>query len=258
MNDLTWIPYTAHRMYCDVADMSVATELAHRRLFDLLCILGKPIMGDDDTIREAGRVRESDWLRVRGELQRKGWHRTQDGGWTHDGTMQTIEESAELHAAKVRQTAAARAKRSTDTVTDIVTDNATTPATENVTSGTSTSTIRHIYTGGDGEIEPPPGFPKSEAEAIAAGQIVGVPKELCATCYHKAVSRGYRDAKGVTIANFASLLKIEQAYDSNRRNTPQGNSGHAKPDRNAGTYNADGKDELLDAAKRKLARASAP
>ncbi len=145
MNDLPWIKYEAKVMYCDCADMSRECELAHRRLFDLLCILGRPIGGGDGAVREIGRVKECDWMRVRAELNTKGWRLTADGAWTHDGTATTIAESLRSHVVRRKQTEDARLAKLnqsrtcvisgetssvTQSVTDSVTDSVTEPVTE--------------------------------------------------------------------------------------------------------------------------------
>lgn len=90
-----------------------------------------------------------------------------------------------------------------------------------------------------GEVEPPQGFPKTEREAVDAGGMVGVDAKTSALAYHKAVSRGFTDAKGNTIRKFASYLKTEQAYGSDyreRQKRAQVATG-AKPSRNTGTHN---------------------
>ena len=93
------------------------------------------------------------------------------------------------------------------------------------------------------EIEPPPGFPKSEAEAVTQASFIGATPEHAAKCYNLAVSRGYRDAKGNLIRNFRSYLKVTQSYEHDRiRNSSNG------VDRNKG-YNAN---QSADALARKV------
>jgi len=129
--------------------MSRECELAHRRLFDLLCILGKPICGDDSTIREASRVKESDWMRVRGELERKGWHRSGDGGLTHDGTAATVADSLASHQARSKQTAQARLAKTGTSVHTLSAHNKpeyqTSPVTSLVT-GVVTGVVTDVVT----------------------------------------------------------------------------------------------------------------
>jgi hypothetical protein len=51
-------------------------------------------------------------------------------------------------------------------------------------------------------LEAPPGFPKTEAEAITTAQCAAIPAETAKICYQIAVSRGYRDARGQVIRSF--------------------------------------------------------
>jgi hypothetical protein len=80
-----------------------------------------------------------------------------------------------------------------------------------------------------GDIEPPPSFPKSEEEAKAHAGFVGCPPEFAVTTYHLACSRGFTDAKGRTIHNFRSYLKIAHSYAKDRNARSQNRS------RNQGT-----------------------
>lgn len=92
-----------------------------------------------------------------------------------------------------------------------------------------------------GELEPPPGFPKTEAEAIAHCAFVGATAESAITAYHKAVSRGFTDASGRPIHNFRSYLKTEQTYADDRKAREQrqatGKNTQQRVDRNIGTAN---------------------
>jgi hypothetical protein len=81
-------------------------------------------------------------------------------------------------------------------------------------------------------VEPPPGFPKNEAEARLHAAFIGCPEEKAALCYHLAVSRGYRDARGVLIRNFRSYVKTSHELDLERARERQRAS-----ERNRG-YNA--------------------
>lgn len=67
-----------------------------------------------------------------------------------------------------------------------------------------------------GAVELPPGFPKTEAEAIAAGQFVGVSAEKAVQVWNKAMSRHGYDAKGQPIRSFKHYLATEKGYDQER------------------------------------------
>ena len=56
-------------------------------------------------------------------------------------------------------------------------------------------------------VESPPGFPKSEAEAISAADKIGVPAEFAAGYYNLAVGRGYCDSKGVQLRSWPHAVK---------------------------------------------------
>lgn len=124
MNDCYYIEYEAKVMFCDTAELDIITEVAHRRMFDVLCFSGEPIAYDDETLPTLGKVKPQDWARVRGNLERKGWKRTGDQ-WTHDGTMATINKAREKYQKRLAQTAGARAAKA-------VTTPVTSPVTENV------------------------------------------------------------------------------------------------------------------------------
>ncbi|HYE32171.1 MAG TPA: hypothetical protein VEH27_12135, partial [Methylomirabilota bacterium] len=65
------------------------------------------------------------------------------------------------------------------------------------------------------EVEPPAGFPKTEAQAIAWA-MGAHPDAFVIETWHKANSRGGRDAKEVPIRNWRSYLAIEAKYQKDR------------------------------------------
>jgi uncharacterized protein YdaU (DUF1376 family) len=170
MNDAFWIRYNAKRMFCDTADMSVMTELAHRRMFDVLCILGEPIHYDIPTLQHMGRVSPADWARVEAELRSKGWHRDGDQ-WLHDGIMATVRESQTVVREASARTAAARAAKS---VTSPVTNPVTRPVTRSVTSPVNKAQQGPV-TAGESESEVQGSDKGLPATALAAAKSVTRP-----------------------------------------------------------------------------------
>ena len=96
MNELYFIDYEAKTILADTVGMQRDTELAHRRLCDMIWFDGRPLTNDDARLREICRVELKDWARVKGELMQKGW--IIDGGFfTHKGTMKTLERCKERY-----------------------------------------------------------------------------------------------------------------------------------------------------------------
>lgn len=77
-----------------------------------------------------------------------------------------------------------------------------------------------------GEVELPPHFPKTEADAITSASFVGVPAEFASKVYDKAVSRGGRDSRDVPIRNFSGYLRIEWKYETERLAKDKRNGNH--------------------------------
>lgn len=78
-------------------------------------------------------------------------------------------------------------------------------------------------------VELPAGFPKTEAAAQFASVSVGCPESFAVDEWHRAVSRGGRDAKDVPIRSWASYLRTcwnhhnnRQAENANRDRTTTG------------------------------------
>lgn len=87
---------------------------------------------------------------------------------------------------------------------------------------TSISTVQCTESGGVGGVgdvaEPirPTGFPKTEEEAVAVAAFVGCPPDFAVLTYNKAMSRGYKDAKGIVIGSWSHYLKTEWTYQQGR------------------------------------------
>lgn len=85
------------------------------------------------------------------------------------------------------------------------------------------------------EVELPPSFPKTEAEARGHAAFVGCPDEFATKMWNKACSRGGRDAKDVPLRNFRAYLAIEWAYERERqaKNGSTPNHQETNEERNA-------------------------
>lgn len=90
-------------------------------------------------------------------------------------------------------------------------------------------------------IEPPPGFPKDIAEAVAQAEKAGVPADQAELLWNLAVGRGYRDAKGNQIRSWthhaAAAWATQRSIAAQHHATNPANRGQ-RPDRNVGTTNA--------------------
>lgn len=112
MNDLFFVRYQAKLMLLDSMDMPKDVELAHRRLSDFVWTMDGPPRDDNVTLLvEICRTTLSDWARLRGELELKGWHSDGKGHFTHDKVVSTLLESREFHEKRCNQTKAATESR---------------------------------------------------------------------------------------------------------------------------------------------------
>lgn len=105
MNDLWYVEYEAKIMLVDTVGMRPDTELAHRRLCDVIWATGEAPMDDDDVLPDICRVKAVDWVRVKGELKAKGWI-SEGGRFLHRGASGLVTAGAEKIA---RRSAAGRA-----------------------------------------------------------------------------------------------------------------------------------------------------
>jgi uncharacterized protein YdaU (DUF1376 family) len=99
MNDLFFIDYEAKVMLADTVGMREHTELAHRRLCDIIWATGVPPVDDANTLAEISRVPHHEWPSVRRELMTKGWL-AEGGRFTHKGCLKTLERCRKIHAEK--------------------------------------------------------------------------------------------------------------------------------------------------------------
>src|ERR1035437_582276 len=110
MNDLFFVDYEAKVMFSDTVGLRPDSELAHRRLCDFIWATGTAPPHSPETLQEIGRVKPADWLKVKAELETKGWYAEQ-GLYTHKGCIKTLDRCKEKHARKVAASAAANAAR---------------------------------------------------------------------------------------------------------------------------------------------------
>lgn len=237
MNDNHWYPRDPQRFLTDTAWCDAATEVAHNRMTDTYYALGRPIKDEASRVQLIGKIRDVDYMRVRGCLMELGW-RVESGEWRHKMCEETMQEMETKRQDQIKRTAAALAARN---VQRDIQRNVERDVERNdhlTTTTTTTSTDTHSR-----ETEPPPGFPKTEQEAIEAGKMVGCTELVAVTEYHKAVSRGYTDAKGQTIRKFSSYLKIAQTYE-NARNANQTRNHNAPQSRTDGAQRVQDNQEL--------------
>ncbi len=90
----------------------------------------------------------------------------------------------------------------------------------------------------EGEIEPPPGMPKSEEEAVAMAEAAGVPESFTREkAYPRILSVGYMEGK-TQIRNFGQWAKL---YYGNWINNQKRNQKENKPEKKIKSYMFDDK-----------------
>lgn len=78
--------------------------------------------------------------------------------------------------------------------------------------------------------EPPAGFPRTEAEVVESAKD-GVSAEFALKIWHLAASRGWRDAKGITIRSWKSYLAASAAFarEADARQSVPGRRDRTRP-----------------------------
>lgn len=110
MNDNHWYPRDAQRYLTDTQWCDHATEVAHVRLIDTYYALGKPIKDIQCEIQNIGKIKDADYVRVRGNLERLGWKFT-GGELRHRRIEETMSEMEENRMAQINRTKAATKAR---------------------------------------------------------------------------------------------------------------------------------------------------
>lgn len=130
MNDNHWYPRDPQRYLTDTQWCDHATEVAHNRMIETYYALGRPIKDDQTRLQNIGKIKDSDFMRVRGNLFELGW-RVENGEWRHKRIEDTMHNMEEKRLAQVNRTEAARkaALASKSSVTDPVTEHVTQTAT---------------------------------------------------------------------------------------------------------------------------------
>jgi uncharacterized protein YdaU (DUF1376 family) len=100
MNDNHWYPRDPARYLTDTAWCDAATEVAHNRLIDTYYALGKPIKDDQSRIQLIGKIKDTDYARVRGNLAELGW-RFEGGELRHKRIEEVMAETAEKREERV-------------------------------------------------------------------------------------------------------------------------------------------------------------
>jgi hypothetical protein len=100
MSDLFFIDYEPKVMLSATVGMQRDTELAHRRLCDVVWKEGRPLDNSESMLREICRIEPHDWMRVKGELGQKGW-KVEGKSFTHGGVIKTLERCRERYEKRV-------------------------------------------------------------------------------------------------------------------------------------------------------------
>ena len=208
MNDLYFIDYEPKVMLVDTVGMRPDTELAHRRLCDVIWATDEAPLDDDETLPDICRARLVDWVRIKGELRLKGWA-SESGRFVHRGTIKTRDRCKEKHA---RKSAAGKAGS-------------------------------HGRWGDDeGDA---PEIPTLK-EAIAMTMTAGIPDDFVTYVYEDWAGRAGKDAGGVVVRWLGYVTKrwsreqVEwkgKTHKGNKSNANSGSIDQKRINRNAGTSN---------------------
>jgi len=225
MNDLYFIDYEPRLMLVDAVGMRPDTELAHRRLCDILWAHGLAPKDDTETLSDIFRAKPQDYMRIRGELLQKGWL-VENGLFTHKGCMKTLSRCQEKHAKKVASAKTAsdarwnrpQSERNPDAYADAMrTDMRPESQLQPQPQLHSNTPVAPKGAGGE-SVELPVGFPSTIEEARVAAEFVGCPIEVADKAWNKAMSRGGRDSKDIPIRSWRSHLASEWSYEQARVN----------------------------------------
>lgn len=102
------------------------------------------------------------------------------------------------------------------------------PSSSSSSSSPSSPPTPHVCSPQDLPVEPPKGFPKTEADARAMAFTAGVTEEFAEHCWNKAVGRGYRDSSETLIRSFVHHAKTEWKYEQERKAKAK-NAGSGQP-----------------------------
>lgn len=95
MNENHWYPRDPQRYLTDTQWCDHATEVAHNRMIDTFYALGKPLVDNIEELCNIGKIKASDYARVRGNLERLGWQFI-DGLVRHKRIEETIAEQQRI------------------------------------------------------------------------------------------------------------------------------------------------------------------
>lgn len=119
-----------------------------------------------------------------------------------------------------------------------------TPYGKTMTLQPSHSPIEYNIEKVDSLVEPPANFPKTLDEAKAHAAFVGCTEDFAELTWHKAMSRGGRDARDIPVRNWRSFLatewtfhKAQQEKEKRKQNANNPQNSQRSSDRAAGTLN---------------------
>jgi uncharacterized protein YdaU (DUF1376 family) len=224
MNDLYFIDYEPKIMLTDTVGMRPDTELAHRRLCDVLWSQGCPLVHDDISLQDICRSKDHDWVRIKGELMQKGWM-IENGQFTHKGCMKTMLRCHERHEKKIAAANAGAAgrwgKKSSEPTCD---RNATAMPTDMRPQCQSHSQSQSPV---ERESNLPEIPPMSRKDFDVMSEMRGVPKECAEWFWNVNDGRGWVDSKSNPIVKVEPLLlnalkswRTKQARTSGSKFTP--------------------------------------
>jgi uncharacterized protein YdaU (DUF1376 family) len=110
MNDCHWYPRDPQRYLTDTQWCDLATEVAHVRMIDTYYALERPIKDEPSRIQNIGKIKDSDYARVRGNLFELGWSII-DGFWHHKRIEETMVEMEQNRKSQIERTKAATEAR---------------------------------------------------------------------------------------------------------------------------------------------------
>lgn len=176
---------------------------------------GEPLPDDDASLRRICRVEEALWPDVRRTLA--ALFTVEAGLWCHKRIESELAKARQNRASASQRGRKGAAKKWLEHNSANGRDMAKASPSQWLNDGSSPSPSPIEYIPPSGvEITLPPGFPKSEQDAIARCMAIGVTDDFARDTYHKALSRGGKDAREVPIHVWPSYVKTEWKYQQNR------------------------------------------
>ncbi len=190
-----------------------------------------PLPDDDTTLAAIARTSPGDWQASRLRLAR--YFQIGDGVWRHKRVDKELDSATgarnalSLAGKRGNQVRWGRSPGDTRGDSQVIAGRG-----KGESPGNPESESDRIYIQGPSErpVEPLPNFPRSEQEAVQKAPLtLQEQREFVIATFHKAMSRGGRDAKDVPIRNWPSFLAIEWKYAQNRKAEADRRATPAKP-----------------------------